>query len=123
MLKENQKAINGICREREKAVSKELSSIDKIKWKQIDNCQAWYTETENYYILKSYETVIACISKNNSYCYNFMHYVFDFSCLEFGNRYSKRPGATSSNHVRRLCKIYETKTGKILRGLMTYRDV
>lgn len=33
--------------------------------KRLRTCQAWVYETQNYYLLESYNTLVACIRKDN----------------------------------------------------------
>ena len=54
--------------------------------KQLKSCQAWVWETENYYVLQSYETFIACIEKATDTCYDVLR-------LEYGYT------ATSAKHI------------------------
>lgn len=60
---------------------------------QLDSCQAWIKETENFIVLKSYNTVIACINKNNHTLYDFLRLVYGYTATsakhiaKFRNRY------------------------------------
>ena len=47
--------------------------------KQLRSCQAWVWETEEYYILQSYETFVAVIEKSTDTCYDALRYVYGYS--------------------------------------------
>ena len=47
--------------------------------KQLRSCSAYVLETENYYVLKSYNTIIACIDKENDSLYDFLRMVYGFT--------------------------------------------
>lgn len=56
----------------------ELDAQKTYNYKRLRSCTAWVFETENYYLLKSYDTFIGCIDKRSNtfvdvlrkvYCY------------------------------------------------------
>ena len=59
--------------------------------KQLLTCQAWVWETEDYYILQSYKTFIACIEKKTDTLYDVLR-------TEYG--YTN----TSSKHIAKFRK-------------------
>ena len=47
--------------------------------KRLLSCSAWVWETENYYVLQSYNTFIACIDKNTDICYDVLRLVYGYT--------------------------------------------
>ena len=65
----------------------------RVTCKQLRTCQAYIYETENFYILRSYHTIVACINKNNGQCYDFLRMVFGYT-------------ATSAQHISKFIRDY-----------------
>ena len=61
--------------------------------KQLRSCTAVVYECEHWYVLRSYDTIIACIDKNSKRC-------FDFLRLEYGYT------STSAQHIRKFQADY-----------------
>lgn len=79
------------------------------KRKRLDNCTAWIYENDNYYVLQSYNTIIAFIDKTTNTLYDVLRYVYGYT-------------ATSAKHIskfRRYNKIGVWEYGKEL----TYRSI
>lgn len=99
MKKEEQEKINEICYNIFDDSIKELEEIpyNNRIWKKLRSCTAWITETENYYILCSYNTIIACIDKT-------CDILVDVLRTEYGYT------STSSQHISKFnhdyCKEY-----------------
>ena len=95
MTKSKQKYINNIVLN---ARAEMLSNFDQYDisaytWKRLKSCQAYVTENEQFFILRSYKTVVACIRKNNLQCYDFLHHVYGYT-------------NTSAQHIRKFIDEY-----------------
>ena len=75
-----------------------------INSKRLDTCTAWVKETENYYILQSYNTNIAFVDKATETLYDCLRYVYGYT-------------ATSAKHIAKFRRY--AKRGNEL----TYRNV
>ena len=106
MKKEMQRQINkAVENEYENLVNelneKDVNNYYKYPWfksgknfgKQLRSCQAYVMETENYYVLKSYNTIIACINKSNDALYDFLRGVYGYT-------------STSAQHISKFNKDY-----------------
>ena len=60
---------------------------------RLRSCSAWVYETQNYYLLRSYNTIIAFIDKNTDTCYDVLR-------LEYG--YTN----TSAQHIAKFSRDY-----------------
>ena len=58
--------------------------------KRLRSCTAWVYETENYFVLQSYNTYIAAINKNTGICYDALRNEYGYT-------------STSNQHV---CKFW-----------------
>ena len=98
MRKEEQKAIN---QEVENAINVYNSKGFNLgKANQIDYCQAWYYDTPDYMVLRSYNTIIAIFEKSSNTLYDFLRYVYGYT-------------ATSAKHIskfRHYCHCIHEKT-------------
>lgn len=63
MKKAEQMKMNDIAKFAFNEVMHEFFNTDNVVAKRLRTCSAWVYETEHYYILKSYNTYIACIIK------------------------------------------------------------
>ena len=63
------------------------------EWEQLRTCQAYVTETQNFYVLRSYNTIVACIRKDSLQSYDFLRMVFGYT-------------ATSAQHISKFFKDY-----------------
>lgn len=75
-------------------------------WKKLRSCQAEVLETKNYYVLRSYNTIVACIRKDNSQAYDFLRLVYGYT-------------ATSAQHIRKFIHDY----GDTRIATYVYRDI
>lgn len=63
--------------------------------KPLRNCKAWVWETPDYYILQSYNTLVACIEKNSNICYDALRITWGYTSTsamhicKFMNDYGK----------------------------------
>ena len=60
---------------------------------RLRHCTAWIYETDNFYILRSYNTYIACIEKATGYASDVLRNVYGYT-------------ATSAQHVSKFFKDY-----------------
>lgn len=99
-----QNKINYECREMYTNAIRELMYTDSelkelngkgLKGKRLNSCTAWVFETKNFYILKSYETYIAVIDKDNDVLYDVLRIVYGYTATsaqhitKFGNQYGR----------------------------------
>lgn len=68
---------------------------------RLRTCSAWVYETEHYYILKSYDTFVACIHKESDTLFDAVRCVYGYT-------------ATSCQHIRKFALDY----GKASYGTM-----
>lgn len=95
MTKEQQAYYNEVAKKHFNEATQELRECEDINCKRLRTCQAWVYETKNYFILKSYETFIACIRKDN-----------DTMCDVLRTEYGYT--TTSSQHIAKFRKDYST---------------
>lgn len=83
MKKSEQLTINAICNnEREKALyelEKESRAINGVECRRLRTCSAKVYITSNYYILQSYNTIIAVIDKNTDTLFDFLRIVYGYT--------------------------------------------
>lgn len=84
MKKEEQKAVNELCTSKLAAALEELNANTKSK--RLLSCSAYVFNTDHFYILKSYDTFIACIEKSTDTLYDALRIVYGYT-------------ATSAKHV------------------------
>lgn len=63
------------------------------KWKKLRHCSAEVCETENYYILRSYNTIVAVVDKYNFNVYDILRKVYGYT-------------ATSAQHIAKFAYDY-----------------
>lgn len=62
-------------------------------WKKLRHCKAEVCESENYYYLRSYSTIVAVVSKRNYNVYDFLRMVHGYT-------------ATSAQHIAKFAHDY-----------------
>lgn len=67
-----------------------------IARKRLRSCSAWVLETEDCYLLKSYNTIVAIMAKNTHYMADGLRYVYGYT-------------ATSAQHISKFAKDYGAK--------------
>jgi hypothetical protein len=75
----------------------------------LRTCQAYVYETPSFYVLRSYNTVVAIIDKSRDICYDFLRAVYGYT-------------NTSAQHISKFDKDY----GRGVYGCkerVTYREV
>lgn len=92
MKKSEQQAINFEIERNVAFANIELAQI-KGKGKRLRSCTAYVFESENYYYLKSYNTVIAFIDKNTDTLYDVLRLVYGYT-------------STSAQHISKFSSDY-----------------
>lgn len=75
---------------------------------RLRTCQAYVYETPSFYVLRSYNTVVAIIEKSTDTCYDFLRLVYGYT-------------STSAQHISKFNNDYGSKWDYNKR--FTYRDV
>lgn len=60
---------------------------------RLRTCKAYVYETPSFYVLRSYNTVVAIIEKSTDTCYDFLRLVYGYT-------------AASAKHIRKFDKDY-----------------
>ena len=81
------------------------SNPDLRPVERLRTCTAYVFETDCYYVLKSYNTIVAIIDKKDDMCYDFLRYFWGYS-------------NTSAKHIAYFQSDYGIR-GKV----MIYREV
>ena len=79
------------------------------KGTRLRTCKAHVYETPTFYVLESYNTIVAIIEKSTDTCYDFLRYVYGYT-------------SASAQHINKFDKDY----GKGMCGCksrVTYREV
>lgn len=105
--KELQVFINTICVENYREALSEITSGCNAK--TLRSCKAKVIETVNYYILVSYETVVAVIDKLSDTLYDVLRYAYGYT-------------STSNQHIAKFEKDY-SKGNWECEMRLTYRDL
>lgn len=82
MKRAEQMDINKIAMEIFDAAVLELNnaySTSGVEWKRLRTCTAEVAETENYYILRSYNTLVACIEKSTDTLADVLRLVYGYT--------------------------------------------
>ena len=90
MNKTEKKVNNNII---EKEWEKAKQEIDHKCGTRLRTCTAWVYETEDYYFLRSYDTIVAFIDKSTDICYDVLRLVYGYT-------------ATSSRHISKFDQDY-----------------
>ena len=89
--------------------NEEIKHCTLGKGKRLRTCNAYVYETPSFYVLRSYNTVVAIIEKSTDTCYDFLRGVYGYT-------------HTSAQHISKFDKDYSrSKFGCDER--VTYRDV
>jgi hypothetical protein len=89
--------------------NEELNYCSISVGKRLRSCQAYVYETPSFYVLRSYNTVVAIIEKRSDTCYDFLRAVYGYT-------------NTSAQHISKFDKDY----GRGACGCkerVTYREV
>ena len=97
MTKEEMRKVqNTIVRTMMNVALEELEKTNEkqpVKGKRLRSCTARVFETDGFYILKSYETYVACICKHNDTLYDALRIVYGYT-------------ATSAQHIAKFSHDY-----------------
>lgn len=77
--------------------------------KRLRTCQAYVYETPSFYVLRSYNTIVAIIEKSTDTCYDFLRAVYGYT-------------NTSAKHISKFDKDYGRGTFGC-KERVTYREV
>lgn len=109
MKKQEQLKINKICDGVFKASMRELRQQIYREPERLRSCQAWVYETKHFYVLRSYNTFIACISKKTDVLYDNLRREYGYT-------------NTSGQHISKFSKYYGIGTWGCEKRY-TYREV
>lgn len=76
---------------------------------RLRTCQAYVYETPSFYVLRSYNTVVAIIDKSSDICYDFLRGVYGYT-------------NTSAHHISKFDKDYGRGTYGC-KERVTYREI
>lgn len=80
MKKVEQEQINEICKTEFGKCMHEITAQGGLsKFKRLRSCSARVGETDSYYILQSYNTLVAIIDKNTDTLYDVLRYVYGYT--------------------------------------------
>ena len=102
MTRREQLIINDYCEREIPIVESELANIVSVK--RLRTCRAYVYETDSYYILKSYATVVAFIRKYDCECFDVLRRVYGYT-------------ATSAQHIAKFKNDYNAASRQ------TWREV
>ena len=69
------------------------SNTHDIPLKRLRSSSAYVLTTDNYYLLRSYNTIVAVIDRSNFTCYDALRHVYGYT-------------ATSAKHILKFCEDY-----------------
>lgn len=78
--------------------------------RKLRSCKVYVYETENYYILCSYQTYVACINKNTKICYDVLR-------REYNDADNKHYSKTSIQHIAKFKADYHAEKTVIWRQI------
>lgn len=92
-MKKNEKQfiINSVCMDNYYAAMDEITT--DCACKKLRYCQACVIETDHYYILRSYRTIVAVIDKETDVLYDVLRWVYGYT-------------STSAQHISKFEKDY-----------------
>ena len=76
------------------------------EWSRLRNCTAYVKESKNFFILRSYNTIVAFIDKRTGQKFDFLRYVYGYT-------------STSCQHINKFFRDY----GDFRVNVYTYRKV
>lgn len=100
MTRREQLIINDYCERELPYVEAELADVVSVK--RLRTCKAYVYETNSYYILKSYSTVVAFIRKKDFECFDILRNVYGYT-------------ATSAQHIAKFRNDYHAISIQIWR--------
>ena len=100
MTRQEQLIINDYCDREIPIVESELANVVSVN--RLRTCKAYVYETDSYYILKSYATVVAFIRKDDFECFDILRKVYGHT-------------ATSAQHIAKFKNDYNSVSCQIWR--------
>ena len=94
MNKKEQMAVNEKAMHEYEKAYKEFSA-EKPDFVRLRSCQAYVYETSNYWILQSYNTLVAVTSKDTGICYDVLRLVYGYT-------------STSAKHIAKFVHDFKT---------------
>lgn len=79
MKKFEQEKINSLCELAFENAINDMHGTTFETAKQLRSCKAFVYETEDYYLLKSYSTIVAVINKGTDVCYDVLRMVYGYT--------------------------------------------
>lgn len=108
---EAQKKINlAAIRHYQKAYAQYNALPYGYKPRRLRSCSAAVYETSNYYVLRSYNTVVACIDKSTGICYDVLRHVYGFT-------------STSCQHINKFISDYSGALSRFGAMVYTFREI
>ena len=83
MTRREQLIVNDYCEREIPIVESELANIVSVK--RLRTCSAYVYETDRYYMLKSYSTVVAFIHKDDCECFDILRKVYGYTSTSAQN--------------------------------------
>ena len=103
MRKNEQNIINAACiREFDSAMREAKSIIHTRSWKRFRTCSAEVLNTFDYAILRSYDTIVACVNLNTGVGYDLLRCEYGYT-------------ATSAQHIAKFFNEYNVEKRYIWR--------
>lgn len=93
MKKSEQKEINSLCELAFENAMNEMHYVSFDDAVQLRSCKAYVYETEDYYVLRSYRSIVAVINKGTDVCYDVLRMVYGYT-------------ATSASHIAKFRHDY-----------------
>ena len=99
MKKAVQSNINAIVESEYEKVMQSMDDFNGMEdrgygvWKKLRSCQAWVAQFGEYYVLKSYNTIVAAIDIETDVLYDFLRFAYKYT-------------ATSSQHIAKFNHDY-----------------
>ena len=91
-MKHNQREINDACRAYYDAAMYERGQMP-LAWKRLRTCNAAVLETPNFYILRSYNTVVAVVDKYTGSTWDVLRMLYGYT-------------STSAQHIAKFAADY-----------------
>ena len=108
MKRAEQESINTMCVMAYETAMEEYGE-SHTDWKRLRSCTADVCETENYYILRSYNTIVAVMDKAYDMLYDVLRLVYGYT-------------ATSAQHISKFDTDYSSGSWKNAEHLV-YRTI
>lgn len=96
MRKQEQININNECMKAIEQFNAYSDSNESRNKKRLDYCTAYTMENDRYYVLQSYNTIVAFIDKENGIMYDVLRYVYGYT-------------ATSGKHIAKFRRFPHVK--------------